>query len=343
MRRAVFNMRDERPVWTPPARVTARIREALPGDWTLVEVDAPVTGRGDGGGVSDAALQAVRGAEIYLGLGLPRELLLAALEPPARLRWVHTGTAGVRSLLHPELAARDIALTNSAGIHAEPIAETVIGMILHFARGIDHVVHAQALRHWDTAPFERIDGGIREVAGATLGIIGYGGIGRAIARRGRALGMDVLAVRRSGDADEHARVLHGADALDTLLAESDVVVLCVPSTPHTRGMIAAREIERMRDGAILINVARGDVLDDAALIHALRAGRLRAAALDVFDTEPLPPESPLWDAPNLLISPHVSATSPHFWDRQCDLILDNIQRYLTGRPLRNRVDPAAGY
>ncbi|CAN5725676.1 D-2-hydroxyacid dehydrogenase [soil metagenome] len=336
-------MRDERPVWAPPPWVADRLREALPAGWELTEVEAPVSGRGDGGGVSAEAIAAVRGAEIYLGLGLPRELLRAALEPPALLRWVHSGAAGVASALHPELVDGDVALTNSAGIHAAPMAETVVGMMLHFARGLDHAVRAQADTQWDTAIFEQRDSGVREVAGATLGIIGYGGIGSEVARRARALGMRVIATRRSDRAADDAEILNGDDAIDHLLTQSDVVVLCVPSTPATRGMVGARELGLMREGAILINVARGDVIDEAALIDTLSAGRLRGAALDVFATEPLPHESPLWRMPNVLITPHVSATSPRFWEREAQLILDNLRRYLGGEALSNRVDPEAGY
>jgi phosphoglycerate dehydrogenase-like enzyme len=345
MRRVVFNMHDERPAWAPPSWVLDRLREGLPEGFHLVDVRAPVSGRGDGGGVSDEALTAVRGAEVYLGLGLPRPLLLAALEEPAQLRWVHTGAAGVGSLLHPELLQRDILLTNSAGIHAEPMAETVLAMMLHFSRGIDYAAAAQRRREWDTATFERLDSGVRELNGATVGIVGYGGIGRAVARRARGLGMTVLAVRRraGAEADDLATILTGENALAQLLAESDIVVVCLPATAHTRGMLGAQELAQMRDGAVLINVARGGIVDEQALLLELQSGRLRGAALDVFSEEPLPPDSPLWDAPRLLILPHVSATTPGFWDRQAMLILDNLDRYAEGRPLRNTVDLSAGY
>jgi phosphoglycerate dehydrogenase-like enzyme len=343
MRRAVFNMRDERPIWAPPAWVTAQLRAALPAEWDLVEVHAPVSGRGDGGGSSAQALAAVRGAEIYFGLGLPHELLRAALEPPARLRWIHTGAAGVASLLHPELGERDITLTNSAGIHGPAIAETVIAMILHFRRGIDHAVRAQQRREWSATVFEGSDAGVQEIDGASLGIIGYGGIGREVGRRAAALGMRVLAVRRHPRPDDVAVVLAGDDALDRVLVESDVVVITLPSTEATRGMIGARELDRMRAGALLVNVARGDIVDTDALIAALRAHRLRGAALDVFPVEPLPADSPLWSLDNVLITPHVSGTTARFWEREAALLLDNVRRYLAGEPLRNIVDLRAGY
>jgi phosphoglycerate dehydrogenase-like enzyme len=344
MRRAVLNMRDERAVWTPPAWVASRLRDALPAaDWELIDVEAPVSGRGDGGGLSAEAVNAVRGAEIYFGLGLPRALLQTALTPPARLRWVHTGTAGVASLLHPELREHDVTLTNSAGTHGPAMAETVIGMMLHFVRGLDHAVRAQQRREWSAHIYERADSGVREIAGATIGIIGYGGIGREVAKRAAALGMRVLAMRRHASPDVVAEIVTGNNALAQLLSASDVVVLTVPSTNETRGMIGPRELALMRTDAVLINVSRGDVIDERAMTDALRSGRLRGAALDVFTAEPLPPESPLWQMENVLITPHVSATTPRFWERETELILDNLQRYLAGTPLRNIVSASDGY
>jgi phosphoglycerate dehydrogenase-like enzyme len=234
-------------------------------------------------------------------------------------------------------------LTNSAGIHGPAMAESVLGMMLFFARGFDHAVRAQQRRTWDTAPFEAADSGIGELAGATLGIIGYGGVGRELARRAGALGMHVLATRRRPEPDPLANVLDGEDSLHRLLAASDVVVVTTPSTPETRGLIGAPEFATMRTGAVLINVARGDIVDEDALIATLRAGHLRGAALDVFATEPLPADSALWGLDNVLVLPHVSATTPRFWEREIELILDNLERYLAGRTLRNVVDPDAGY
>lgn len=336
-------MHDERPVWAPPSWVVPQLRDALPHDWGLVEVTSRVSGRGDGSGLTTEALNAVRGAEVYFGLGLPRELLRAALEPPARLRWIHSGAAGVASLLHPELVERDVVLTNSAGIHAPAMAETVLGMILHFFRGLDHAVRAQHARAWRVDIYEALDSGVREVGGATLGIIGYGGIGRALAQRARALGMHILATRRTPRPDDGPEVLHGDDASERLLRESDVVAICVPSTSDTRGMIGAAQLAQMKQDAILINVGRGDVVDEDALVRALQQGRLRGAALDVFAQEPLPPDSPLWTLNNVLITPHVSATSPRYWEREMELMLFNLRAYLAGEPLHNRVDIAAGY
>ncbi|MET0399543.1 MAG: D-2-hydroxyacid dehydrogenase [Longimicrobiaceae bacterium] len=340
-RRAVVDLRDARPLWTVPEWATDEIRAAFPAEWETVVVGADSDGRGDGGGPSPEALAAVRGAEVYVGYGIPRELFRAA---GGALRCAHSGAAGVGGALYPEMRDSPVVLTNSAGIHAEPIADSVLAMALHFARGLDFAVRAQAERRWDKGPFDAADAPLRETEELTVGIVGLGGIGRAAARRFAALGARVLAVRRSAaDAPAGVELLRGGDALGRLLEASDVLVVSVPETPGTRGMIGRAELERLRRGAVLVNVARGRVVDEDALVDALRGGRLRGAALDVFAREPLPPESPLWDLPNVLVTPHVSGTSHRFWRRETDLVVENVRRYLAGKPLLNTVDKHAGY
>ncbi|MGH7555094.1 MAG: D-2-hydroxyacid dehydrogenase [Longimicrobiales bacterium] len=345
MRRAVLNLADDRNIWRIPESATEAIRLAFPAGWEVAVVQDAVDGRGDGGGVSAAALSAIKGAEVYLGFGLPRELFLTAVcEEGSQLRWAHTATAGIGSLLYPEMVQSNVILTNSAGVHGPAMAETVLAMVLHFARGLDVAVRAQARREWSASRFEEEFGIGREISGATLGIVGLGGVGREIAWRGRAVGMNVVALRRNaGGSEDGVELITGDDALRTLLARSDYVVISVPSTRETRGMIGARELAAMRADAVLVNVARGEVVDEDALVEVLRAGRLRGAALDVFRTEPLPAESPLWDLPNVLILPHVSGTTDRFWSREAALIVDNVRRYLGVEPLRNVVDKAIGY
>ena len=334
---------DERAVWAPPPGTLGSIAGSFGKGWEVLVLRTPVTGRGDGGGGSEETIRAARGAEVLIGFGLPRDVLLAALEPPARLRWIHSGSAGIASLLHPELVESDVVLTNSAGIHGPPIAETVLAMMLHFARGVDHAVRAQAESNWDPTPWET-PGTAREIAGATLGIVGLGGLGREIATRALALGMRVLATRRSDrPAPDGIELLRGDDALDTLLARSDFLVLTVPATRETRGMIGVAQLERMRPDAVLINVARGGLIDEDALATSLASGHLRGAALDVTAAEPLPANSPLWKLPNVLIMPHVSPTTTRFWEREEALITENVRRYLEGQELRNVVDKRAGY
>jgi D-2-hydroxyacid dehydrogenase (NADP+) len=345
VRRFVLDLRDRRPVWAIPDRAVEEIRAALPDDWELVVAGAVADGTGDGGGPSPEAIRAVRGAEVYAGYGFPRALFDAATAPPeGRIRWVHSGAAGVGGALYPEMRASGILLTNSAGIHAEPIADTVLGMVLHFARGLDFAVRAQVERRWGKEPFESADAPVREVSELTLGLVGLGGIGRAVARRFTALGAQVLGVRRSaGEGPEGVDLLHGEGALERLLEGSDVVVVTVPETEETRGLLGRREIGLLGRHAVLVNVSRGRVVDEEVLAEALGAGRLRGAALDVFAREPLPPWSPLWGLPNVLVTPHVSGTSHRFWERETALIVENLRRYLSGEPLRNQVDKEAGY
>ncbi len=345
VRRMVVDLGDRRPVWSVPRWAVEEIRAAVPSGWETVVIDTPADGQGDGGGPSPEALAAVRGAEVYLGYGLPPALFEAATAAPeGRLRWAHSGAAGVGGALHPAMRDSGVVLTNSAGIHAEPMADTVLAYVLHFARGLDFAVRAQAERRWDKGPFDAADTPLRELEELTLGIVGLGGIGRAVARRAAALGMRVLATRRrEGEGPPGVEVLRGDGALHRLLERSDVLVVTVPETPGTRGMIGAAELDRLPPGAVLVNVARGRVVDEEALVAALRAGRLRGAALDVFAREPLPPGSPLWTLPNVLVTPHVSGTSHRFWRRETDLIVDNVRRYLAGAPLLNTVDKHAGY
>jgi phosphoglycerate dehydrogenase-like enzyme len=253
----------------------------------------------------------------------------------------------VSGVITQALRESGAVFTNSAGIHAPAVAETAIAMMLHFARGLDVAVQAQANAEWRTEPFERTPSVARELAGATLGVVGFGGIGRETARRAHALGMRVVALRRRASRptqEEDGVTVHaGRGGLERLLAESDYVVLSAPETAETRGMIDGPALERLKRGAVLVNVSRGVLVNEEALVRALSSGALRGAGLDVFATEPLPPTHPLWRLPNVLITPHVSAFTERFWEREAELILDNLGRYLRGRPLRNVVDLAAGY
>jgi phosphoglycerate dehydrogenase-like enzyme len=354
MRRVVLDMMDRRPMWAMPAWVPEELRAALPDGWELVVIDLVTDGAGDGATrVDPVVLEAVAGAEVYLGYGIHESLL----EVGGALRWVHSGAAGVGKSLTPRMLASDVVFTNSAGVHAAPIAETVLAMILHFGRGLDFAVEGKRRGAWWQAPFYAEDAPLIELSVSTVGIIGFGGIGREVARRVASLGARVIGLARrprpaaeelapvhgGGSLAERVDVVHGPAGLDRLLAESDIVVVAAPETEETRGLIGAGALERMRPGALLVNVARGRIVDESALVRALSAGKLRGAALDVFATEPLPPASPLWRLSNVLITPHVAATSPRFWERETELIIDNMRRYAGGEPLRNTVDIEAGY
>lgn len=338
----VIDLADARPIFALPDAAVSAIRAAVP-DWEVVVVEAPADGTGDGSArAAAAALEAIRGgAEVYMGFGIPAEVLRSGRS----LRWVHSGAAGVGGSLTPEMIESDVVFTNSAGIHGPPVAETVLGYLLHFGRGFDHAVRSQRESRWDKSRFDAADAPVRELSRSTVGVVGLGGIGREVAWRVAALGARVLGTRRRPEpvGIDGVEVLTGEEGLRELLEVSHYVVLTVPETRETTGMIDAAALARMRPDAVLVNVARGGLVEPGALLAALREGRLRGAALDAFVDEPLPPDDPLWTAPRLLITPHTSAYTHAFWDRESALIIDNLRRYRAGRPLRNVVDKHAGY
>lgn len=343
MRRIVVDLADARPIFGLPDPVLEAVRAALPDGWELEVVQAPADGTGDGGSEASAAsLAAVAGAEVYVGFGVPVPLLRAG----ASLRWVHSAAAGVRGSLTPELRARDLVFTNSAGVHAVPVAETVLGYLLHFARGLDVAVANQRERRWDKGWFDEAASPIRELGLSTVGVVGLGGIGRAVAERAAAFGAEVLATRRRPERPagvDGVELLTGDEGLDTLLARSHYVVLTLPETARTRGLMDAARLLRMREDAVLVNVSRGGLVDEGALVAALRERRLRGAALDVFSREPLPPDHALWTMPGVLMTPHTSGYSHAFWEREAELLLENLRRWIEGAPLLNVVDVAEGY
>ena len=340
-RKVIVNFTDDRSRWAITPAALQRIRAWLPGDWELVYIESTVSSRGDGSGASAELLANAEGCEVYLGAGVQREFFEIA-QPT--LRWVHTGSAGVGAALFREMVESDVVLTNSAGVHAPPMAETVLGMMIYFARGFDFAVRDQQKGHWDQTAFGTTASPVMELSGATLGIIGYGGVGRAIAQKARAFDMRVIATRLKGEgSDDGTEIVTGRAGLERVLRESDVVVITIPATKETNKLIGPAELAMLKPSAILINVARGNIIDEQALIEVLRAKRIRGAGLDVFEQEPLPDDSPLWKLENVLILPHVSATTPRFWERQADLILSNFERYLKGEPLLNVVDKRAGY
>ena len=355
MKRVVVDLRDRRPAWAIPEWAIEELGASLPQGWVLEVATSFTDGSGDGAAEVPAdVLRLVEGAQVYVGYGVRPEILAAG---GGSLEWVHTATAGVGGSLHRAMRESGVRFTNSAGIHGPPIAETVVGMILYFARGLDFARASQSQGRWDTEPFLRADTPVVELSSMTVGILGYGGIGREVGDRVRALGARVLGLRRSlpngaqgkgrgaspaGDGG-NLEVVCGAAGLDRLLRESDVLVVSAPETPETRGVLDRSRIRALRPGAILVNVARGSLVDQAALVEALRDGHLRGAALDVFEVEPLPAEDALWALPNVLLTPHVSGVSSEFWRRELDLVLGNLERLEGGGPLRNEVDREAGY
>src|SRR5438552_9137545 len=245
----------------------------------------------------------------------------------------------------PSLAGTGIVLTNSAAVHAEPIADWTIAALAYFARGLDLMRAFQAAEHWASAELTAVPVPFREFAELRLGVFGLGGIGGAIARRGIALGMSVAGVRRrpARGGPTGVRWVGGLVDLPRLAAESDCFVIAAPHTAEKRGAVSRAVLERLPPDAVVVNVSRGTLLDETALLDALDASRLRGAALDVFDAEPLPAGHAFWRHPRVLVSPHVAAVTARFWERETGLIVENIRRYLAGSPLVNTVDPEAGY
>jgi phosphoglycerate dehydrogenase-like enzyme len=320
------------------ARDLERIREAAPGSKI---VNLSVEGLADG---------PVDDVEVLLRGWLVAEAFDRLLARAPHLTWVHSATSGVERALTPAARARDVLVTNARGVFSRPIAEHVLLMILAVSRHLPELLELQRERTWQ--PLEG-----RELRELTIGIVGYGSLGRSVASLASAFGARVIALRRrpegagpSGpDEDDgfpfEPRVdeVLGPDRLHELLAASDIVVLAAPLTPETEGMIDEGAVAAMKRDAWLINVARGRLVDDTALVRALRDNRIGGAALDTFRDEPLPPSSAYWELPNVILTPHTAWSSARVLDRSIDLFCDNLVRFSRGEPLRNVVDPDAGY
>lgn len=304
---------------------------------------APTSSDGDGPkGGSEEAKRLIGDAEVYFGFGITADLFRAA----HGLRWVHSAAAGVGNVLGSGIADTDVLLTNSAGIHGPPIAEFVVAGILYFLRGLDVAVAQQRRSEWSKAFFVAEDSPLREVSECRVLIVGTGGLGGESARRLAGLGATCIGVRRRPELGAPAGFVSvvGQDRLDEELPKADVLVLAAPFTADTSEMMTRERLMRLPQGAIVVNVARGALLDEDAVADLLERGRLRGAVLDVFREEPLPATSRLWSLPNALIMPHTSPVSPRrFWPRQLDLFLSNWHRYDRGEPLLNLVDKHAGY
>ena len=256
-----------------------------------------------------------------------------------RLRWIHSRWAGLDSLLTPALVDHPLVITNARGVYSQSLGEFVIFGALYFAKDTPRLLAAQAQHKWE--PFTML-----EIRGATMGISGYGDIGRACASRAHSLGMRVLATRRRPElsgSDPYVDRVFPREGLLEMIAECDYVVSAAPLTPETHKMFGEREFKAMKSSAVFMNVGRGPVVDEAALARALESKRIRGAALDVFETEPLSPESPLWSQPNVLISPHCADNTPTWHEESMQFFLRNLDHFAKGEPLENVVDKTAGY
>ncbi len=279
-------------------------------------------------------------ADIFVGAILRPEQFLRA----KKLKWIHSTSAGVGQLAYPELRASQVIVTNASGVFSVPMAEHTIGLLLALARNLPDAVRQQDQKIWSQQQLWDKPQHLTELNGATLLIVGFGSIGKEIAKRAGALEMKVIGVTRTGQGDlSFAQQIVSVEKLDEVLPLADYVVVATPETADTRNIFDAKRFAKMKRGARLINLGRGSVLDEAALVRALESGQLGGAALDVTDTEPLPPESPLWTAPNLLLTPHTSAISNRLWQRETNLLVELLERWFAGRELFNLVDLSKGY
>ncbi len=283
--------------------------------------------------------------------------ILPAPEQVPNLRWIQFHLAGIEHALeHPLLHKAEIAVTTLSGAAAPQMAEFVVMMMLALGHRVPDLATNQTKTEWPRDKWERFSP--RELRGSTIGIVGYGSVGRQVARLLQPFGATILAAKRDamhpadddyapegiGDpSGEFFKRLYPTQAVRAMLKECDFVVVTVPLTPATRGLIGVEEIDALKPGAFLVDISRGGVVDHAALVRALQDRKLGGAALDVFPEEPLPPASPLWKMPNVIITPHISGDSPHYNERAAALFAENLNRYLAGLPLYNRYDPERGY
>jgi phosphoglycerate dehydrogenase-like enzyme len=286
---------------------------------------------------SDELRNALPGADVMLGWSFRDASLPAAWDAATDLRWIHWAGAGVDAAVFPELAASNVQLTNARGVFDVPMAEWVLGMVICFAKKIPQTFAAQARSEWQYRLSET-------VAGKRALVVGVGSIGRAVGRLLKAAGMEIEAIGRTArDHDPDFGHIYAIDELHTRLPVADYVVLITPLTAQTRNLFAAAEFVAMASHARFINIGRGALVVEEDLLAALYEGQIAGAALDVFVEEPLPAESPFWQAPNCLVSPHISGDYAEFEDTMADQFMDNWARYLAGEPLRNLVDKKLGF
>ena len=281
----------------------------------------------------------VSGARVLFNWVGGREPVRQVMSMAPHLEWIHARYAGLDNLLFPELAESAIPLTNGSGVFSQSLGEFVILGALYFAKDVPRLQKAKRECRWDV--FD-----VHEVSRQTMGIVGHGDIGRAIAWRAKALGMRVLALRRDPSpraGDEHVDRVFGTGDIHSMLAECDYAAVAAPLTPETKGLMGAREFAAMKPGAIIMNVGRGPVIDEPAMIAALQNKQIRGAALDVFAVEPLPRDSPLWGMDNVLISSHTADHTTTWHEDAMDFFLAQFARWRKGEPLKNIVDKRAGY
>jgi phosphoglycerate dehydrogenase-like enzyme len=315
-------------VLAPPADPNLAMLERLPKGTRVVAGDRP-----------EAFESAAPDAGAILSWFTNRELLQQVWKMAPQVRWVHASSAGVDTLLFPELIESPVPLTNARGAFSWALGEFALAAILFFAKDLRRMVRSQEAGAWDQFDVE----GVR---GKTLGIVGYGDIGRAVAERAHAVGMRVLAMRRRPELCGNDPLIERAFAPESckeMMALADYVTLAAPLTPETRGLVGEAEIAAMKATAVLINVGRGQVVDESALVRALEEHRIRGAALDVFEQEPLPAGHPFYLLDKVLLSPHCADHTTGWMAQSMELFIENFDRFRKGEPLRNVVDKRLGY
>lgn len=279
-------------------------------------------------------------AEIILNWSGSRSLLRDVFLISQRLRWIHSRSAGLETVLFPELIASEVLVTNASGVFSPSLGEFALAAMLYFAKDFRRMIRNQTAGVW-----EQFD--VNMIAGQTVGIVGYGSIGRAVASRAHAFGMKVLALRRNlsqpRQGDSIVDRIYGHEQRLEMLSSCDYVVLTLPLTDGTRGLIADREFRVMKNNAVVINLGRGPTMDESALIRAIQEHRIRGAALDVFDQEPLPPGHPFYSMENVLLSPHCADHTPDWLENSMRFFLEQLERFRSGETLLNVVDKGAGY
>jgi D-2-hydroxyacid dehydrogenase (NADP+) len=314
--------------WRPPAAMGEAIRKRWPGMRVVQLPDY------------DRLSQELPDTDIFVGYSLRPQQSADA----RKLKWVHSTASGVAQLMYPELRKSGVLVTNPRGIFAVPMAEHAMGLLVALARNFPDAVRHQINSHWGQQEIWDKPQRLTELNGQSLLIVGFGSIGHELAKRAKAFGMRVWAVTHSGKGDQElADKIVPVSQLSEVLHEADFVVIAAPETAETKELIGKKELSQMKPGARLINISRGSLLDETALVEALESGRLGGAALDVTSTEPLPAESALWKAPNLFITPHTSAVSDRLWTRQTEILLRLLERWFAGEELFNLVDLEKGY
>jgi phosphoglycerate dehydrogenase-like enzyme len=312
---------------------------ANPADPQLVKLEALPESTSIAVGLSPEAFERTApDATVLLNWALQPELLREVFGMCTTLQWVHMRSAGLDTQLFPELVHSPVTVTNTKGIYSESLGEFALAAILYFAKDFRRMIRDQAASRWE--PFD-----VEWAEGATVGIVGYGDIGRAAARKARACGMKVLALKRNvpGAKDEIADRVYAPHQRVEMLGQCDYVVCAAPLTPETHGMIGEAEFAAMKSTCVIINVGRGPVIDEAAMIRALEENRIKGAALDVFTTEPLPAGHPFYRMENVLLSPHCADHTPDWTDNAMRFFLEEFERFRKGEPLQNIVDKRAGY